>query len=116
MSEPNALQRLILDRKAEKDWTYAEIAQRGDMSKATVYKLATSDLDGLPRSTTMAALAKGLGLPERVVREAAVRATSTVTYTEDMNDWEKVVVGHSRELSEDQRRQVMALIEAMLGE
>ena len=113
---PNALQQLILDRKAEKGWTFADIGKRGGMSKATVYKLASKELDGLPRRTTIEALAKGLGLPVRVVRDAAIKSARMTTFTEDMNEWEQVIVGHSRELSEDQRRQVMALVEAMLGD
>lgn len=114
--KPNALQALILDRKKEKDWTYADIAQRGKMSKATVYKLATTELDGLPRRTTLDALARGLGLPVRVVRDAAVKSARMTTYAEDMNEWEQVIIGHSRELTEEQRHQVMRLVEAMLGE
>ena len=74
------LRQLILDRKAEKGWSYADIANRGKMSKATVYKLATAELDGIPRASTIEALAKGLGLPARVVREAALSASSTVSY------------------------------------
>jgi hypothetical protein len=116
MNQPNALQRMILDRKAEKDWTYDDISKRGGLPKATVYKLATKDLDGLPRAKTLSALAKGLGLPARVVREAAIKAATMTTYSEDMSEWEQVIVGHSRELTDEQRRQVMTLVEAMLGE
>lgn len=113
-TEPNALQRLILDRKAEKGWAYADIARRGGMSRATVYKLATTPTEGLPRRDTLTKLAKGLGLPQRVVREAAVRAARMTTYSEDMSEWEQVIIGHSRELTEEQRRQIMSLVEAML--
>lgn len=116
MTKPSALQQLIATRRAEKDWTYQDIATRGNMSKATVYKLATKELEGLPRRKTLESLAKGLGLPARVVREAAVKATRMTTYTEDMSEWEQVIVGHSRELSDDQRRQVMSLVEAMLDQ
>lgn len=114
MTKPNALQALIASRRAEKDWTYQDIADRGHMSKATVYKLATKELDGLPRKKTLESLAKGLGLPARVVREAAIKATRMTTYTDDMNEWEQIIVGHSRELTEEQRRHVMSLVEAML--
>ena len=112
----NPLQALIAERRAEKGWTYQDIATRGKMSKATVYKLATTDLEGLPRKATIDSLARGLGLPVRVVRDAAVKATRMSTWTEDLSEWEQVVIGHSRELSEDQRRQVMRLVEAMLGD
>lgn len=112
----NALQRLIAERRAEKGWSYADLAKRGSMSRSTIYKLATQELDGMPRSTTIDSLARGLGLPTRVVRDAAVQAARMGTYTEDLTDWEQVIVGHSRELTDDQRRQVMRLVEAMLGE
>lgn len=115
MTKPNALQALILDRKEEKGWTYDDIAKRGKMAKATVYKLATKELDGLPRRSTLDSLARGLNLPTRVVREAAVKSARMTTYTEDMSEWEQVIIGHSRELTEDQRRQVMSLVEAMLN-
>lgn len=116
IARAGGLRRLILDRKAEKGWSYSDIATRGNMSKATVYKLATANLDGLPRSSTIRALAKGLGLPTRVVREAALAERATTTYTEDMSEWEKVIIGHSRELTDAQRKQVMGLVEAMLDE
>lgn len=112
----NALQRLIAERRAEKGWSYADLANRGKMSRSTVYKLATQELDGMPRSTTIEALAHGLGLPVRVVRDAAVQAARMGTYTDDLSEWEQVIVGHSRDLTVDQRRQVMRLVEAMLGE
>lgn len=116
MTKPTTLQSLILDRKAEKGWAYADIAKRGKMSRATVYKLATQQLDGLPRQATISALARGLGLPVQVVRDAAIRSAQMSTYTEDMSDFEKVLIGHSRELTEEQRRQVLRLVEAMLGD
>ena len=112
----NELQRLIHERRAEKGWSYADIANRGKMSKATVYKLASQDLDGLPRRSTMEALARGLGLPVRVVRDAAMQAARMGVFNEDMTEWEQVIVGHSRELTDEQRHQVMRLVEAMLGE
>lgn len=114
MTKNNALAQMIQERRAEKGWTYADIATRGQMSKATVYKLATKELDGLPRRKTLEALARGLGLPARVVREAAVKAASMTTYTEDMSEWEKVLIGHSRDLTDEQRRQILRLVEAML--
>lgn len=112
----NALQQLIAERRAEKGWSYADIARRGRMSRSTVYKLASQDLDGMPRKATVESLARGLGLPVRVVRDAAVKAARMGTFTEDLTDWEQVVVGHSRELTPEQRHQVMRLIEAMLGD
>lgn len=111
-----ALQQLIHDRRVEKGWTYADIATRGKMSKATVYKLASQDIDGLPRRSTIEALARGLGLPVRVVRDAAIKGARMGTFTEDLSDWEQIIVGHSRDLTDEQRRQVMRLVEAMLGE
>lgn len=113
---PNALQRLIADRRAEKGWSYSDIATRGKMSRSTIYKIATQELDGMPRRTTLKALAKGLGLPERVVRDAAIQSARMGTFTEDLSEWEQVVIGHSRHLSDRQRKNVLDLVESMLDD
>jgi transcriptional regulator with XRE-family HTH domain len=113
---PNALQRLISDRRSERRWSYRDIAQRADMSPSTVYKLATTEYEGLPRASTLAQLAKGLGLPETVVREAALRSVCTNTRKSWTNTGREVLLAHAQDLSDDQVEHVNRYIDLMFGE
>lgn len=111
----NQLQRLIADRRADKRWSYRDIARRGGMSRSTVYKLATADYEGLPRGETLAQLAKGLGLPESTVREAALQSVRTKTTRSRTSQGRQILLGHAEELSEDQVEHVNRYIDLMFG-
>lgn len=111
----NQLQRLIADRRSEKGWSYRDIARRGKMSRSTVYKLATDEYTGLPRAETLTQLAKGLGLPESAVREAALHSLRTKTTRSQTSQGRQILVGHAEELTEAQIAHVNRYIDMMFG-
>lgn len=72
----NALQQLIQDwLDADPANTVGLLAHRGGISRNTVYAIMGRDTPaGLPRRSTLEGIAKGIGQPVAVVREAASRA------------------------------------------
>jgi transcriptional regulator with XRE-family HTH domain len=112
---PSALQRLIAERKAEKRWSYSDIATRGGMSRSTVHKLATMPYEGLPRHDTLSQLAKGLGLPVSAVREAALQSVRTRTTRARTSQGREILLGHAEELTEEQIEHVNRYIDMMFG-
>lgn len=116
-TEPNALARLIAERRRATGETYEEIGGRADMPKATVYKLATKPLVDMPKAETLAKLARGLALPLDVVTRAAQQATGYHVYTETLPDTDtQVLIAHFDALTPEQRRNVLALVTSMLDE
>lgn len=84
----NSLQRLIADYLSDNpDENYSTIAQRGGMSRSTVYSLAKKEeRRQTPHPETIRRLALGMGMQESVVRAAAgdaagYRATTTSEMT-----------------------------------
>ena len=112
----SALQRLIAERKAEKRWSYRDIARRGGMSRSTVHKLATAPYQGLPRHDTLAQLAKGLGLPVSAVQEVALRSVRTRTIRTQTSRGRMILLGHAEGLTEEQIEHVNRYIDMMFGE
>ena len=79
----NPLQRLIQQRMRERDWSYGEVARRGEVPRSTVYTLAiTRNLARPPRPATLDGLAKGLDVPVSAVRAAAAQSTGLHYYDE----------------------------------
>jgi transcriptional regulator with XRE-family HTH domain len=111
----SALQRLIAERKAEKRWSYRDIARRGGMSRSTVHKLATAPYEGLPRHDTLAQLAKGLRLPLSAVQEAALRSVRTQTTRTRTSRGREVLLGHAAELTDEQIEHVNDYIDLVFG-
>jgi transcriptional regulator with XRE-family HTH domain len=112
----NALQRLILDRLRERDWSYGAVARRGGISRSTVFYLATTqDLSRPPRPDTLEGLARGLELPIALVRAAAAEATGLHYYREnpEVDAETSAMMASFEELPPEQRRHVMALIESL---
>lgn len=117
----NPLQRLIRQRLHERGWSYGEVARRGALPRSTVYTLATTrNLARPPRSATIDALAKGLGMPVSAVRAAAAASTGLHYYDEapgqhgDADDREReLLIDSIDELSPEGRRHVAALVESL---
>jgi transcriptional regulator with XRE-family HTH domain len=112
----NALAQLILDRIAERGWSYGDVARRGGMPRSTVYNLARSaPLVRPPHPRTLESLATGLELPLEVVRSAAAAAAGFQVYDEDDVDPEvALLVASVGQLTDAERRHVAALVNSML--
>ena len=110
----NPLQRLILDRLAERGWSYGQVGRRGALSRHTVYNLATTaHLGRPPRAETIEKLATGLDVPVSVVQAAAVEA-SGLHYGEISVDQETaVLIASIDELTPEDRRVVAALVDSL---
>jgi transcriptional regulator with XRE-family HTH domain len=112
----NALQQLIRDRMEERGWSYADVGRRGGIPRSTVHHLATTErLRRPPHPVTLEGLASGLGLPLDTVRTAAASAAGLVAWKEPSADPEvEVLVAALSQLSTEDRRHVLALIESLL--
>ena len=115
MSKVTPLAKLILDRKDEQDWSFEDIAERGGLDRTTIHKLATKEtFDQPPRSKTLKALAKGLLLPESVVREAAAQSAGYKVYDETSDQGMRVLIGNLERLTDEQREVIAATVDSML--
>jgi transcriptional regulator with XRE-family HTH domain len=113
----NALQQLIRDRMAERNWSYGDIARLGGLPRSTVHNLATvPSLSRPPQPTTLEKLAHGLELPLDTVRAAAASAAGYAIWREDIADPDiDVLVASLTKLTADERRHVQALIQSLLN-
>ena len=117
----NPLQRLIQQRMRERDWSYGEVARRGEVPRSTVYTLATTrNLARPPRPATLDGLAKGLDVPVSAVRAAAAQSTGLHYYDEapagreHAGDPERdLLIASIDELTAEDRRHVAALVESL---
>jgi transcriptional regulator with XRE-family HTH domain len=73
------------DRTAE---SYSQIARRADLSKAKIGQLANSTQAHMPRQDTLEKLSQGLGLPIRVIQQAAMASAGLMP--EDYDTEQKV--------------------------
>lgn len=114
----NALARLILQRKAELDLTWDEIAERGGFSSHTiVYSLANKEtLKQPPRLETLERIAKALSVPLDVVKVAAVEASGLapqeVTTSLRHVDVLRIVAASLPNMSERDAKKLARLAEA----
>ncbi len=112
----NALQELIRTRMAERRWSYADVARQGGLPRSTVHHLATvEELRRPPHPATMEGLARGLEVPLDVVRGAAAAAAGLAAWREPTADPDiEVLVAALSQLSTDDRRHVLALVQSLL--
>jgi transcriptional regulator with XRE-family HTH domain len=108
---------------AERHWSYADIARRGELPRSTVHDLATNDRAGHrpPHPRTLQRLAAGLDLPVEQVRAAAAEAAGLSVWHESADDPRiaddpqiEVLVAALNRLTPDQRRHVAALVHSLL--
>ncbi|HYK70304.1 MAG TPA: helix-turn-helix transcriptional regulator [Streptosporangiaceae bacterium] len=113
--QPDALQRLIIDRMWELRRSYGDVARRGGLPRSTVHHLATQRRAGLPNPATLERLAAGLDLPVNVVRGAAAAAAGLILDTAAIDDPDiEVLVASLARLSPADRQHVAALVRSML--
>lgn len=112
----NALQQLIRRRLDERGWSYGDVSKRGGLPRSTVHHLATTEvIHRLPQPATLERLARGLELPLQAVRDAAAEAAGIHVYRDGGTGSEVAVLMASLEqLSADDRRHVVALVESLL--
>jgi hypothetical protein len=121
----NPLQQLIVDRMAEKGWSFSDIERRSRdpatgkarISRSRVHQLATVDrLHRVPKFEAIEGLAVGLDLPLRVVWDAAAAAVGGAglqhLYRQRSPDAE-VLIASYEELSPEQRQMVAAIVETL---
>jgi transcriptional regulator with XRE-family HTH domain len=119
----NPLRRLIHRRMRERNWSYGEVARRGELPRSTVYTLAmTQNLARPPRPSTLNALAKGLDVPVSAVRAAAAESTGMHYYDEvpvpadqeePADPDRELLIASIDELTAEDRRHVAALVESL---
>jgi transcriptional regulator with XRE-family HTH domain len=121
-ARPNLLRKLILARKDELRLTYHEIAARGGFSSHSVVAMLAQkqELRAMPRTDTIAGLARALEVPVDVVREAAAASAGYgvegLTTTLDASEDVRLVVSIMDGLPPADRRRVRRLIEAYVRE
>jgi transcriptional regulator with XRE-family HTH domain len=111
----NELAKLIAEVKESTGDSYADIADRADMPRSTVHKLATTNLATLPKLDTLERLARGLNVSVEVVTRAAQAATGYSVYEETTPDAKtQILISNISKLDPDQRAAVSALVQRLL--
>lgn len=119
MNAPHSLGQLIQSVEDSKGWTLREIARRVEksgrtMSHAYVARLKREPIRSISYET-LRALSIGLDLPERVVGDAALKAMG-VHDIESAGAGANVAIAQDPELSERDRRILLAVVREMQGE
>jgi transcriptional regulator with XRE-family HTH domain len=111
----NRLRSVIQQRLDERGWTRNHLADRSGVPRQTVYKLMRAEsLRALPADRTLAGLARGLDLPERMLRDAAAESIGIRIYDEPVSDPDmKVVIATMEKLTPARRRAIRKMVEAM---
>ena len=106
----NALQQLIFDYLASNPAeNYSTIARRGDMSRSTVYSLATkAERRQTPHPDTIASLARGMNMPASVVKAAAGVAAGYHGTTNELQTPRGRLVVEAAALLDDERLEALA--------
>lgn len=110
----NRLQNLIQQRLDERGWSRNHLATRSGVPRQTVYKLMRAELKDMPADRTLAGLAKGLNMPERLLYDAAAESIGIRIYDDPVSDPDtKVVIATMEKLSPARRRAIRKTVEAM---
>lgn len=110
----NPLQELIRAHCEARNETLADIAKRGGMSRQTLSALMNKGGGaGVPRATTLAKLATGLGLSLRVVQDAASEAALSRVDGDSFDRRVVVLIDHASKLSSDKVDVLLATARAL---
>lgn len=114
MSDQITLADLIADHQQRTGDSYAALAKRSGLSKAKIGQLALRDrVPHAPKPETLDKLARGLGLPRRVVQAAAL-VTAGYTTAAPIDDQRiELLVSHLQNLDEDALTAVEALVDRL---
>jgi transcriptional regulator with XRE-family HTH domain len=108
------LRELVRDLMAHRGLTYDDVAQRAGMSRATVHKIINEQNLHMPKPARLDAIASALGVPGRVIRQAAAESYGVYVYDESPDDATRALVTSIERLPEERRREIAALVQAML--
>jgi transcriptional regulator with XRE-family HTH domain len=98
------------DRTSE---SYSVIARKAGLSKAKVGQLANTAQVHMPRADTIEKLAKGLGLPLRVIQQAAMASAGITPEGYDAEQRVDLLASALRELQEDDLDTVAVVIQSL---
>lgn len=98
------------DRTGE---SYSDIARRADLSKAKIGQLATIRQNHMPRAYTLECISKGLGLPLRVIQQAALASAGIMPQEYDAEQRVDFLAGILRDFTEDDLETCAAVITSL---
>jgi transcriptional regulator with XRE-family HTH domain len=98
------------DRTGE---SYSDIARRAGCSKAKIGQLANIHQNHMPRADTLERISTGLGLPLRVIQQAALASAGIMPQEYDAAQRVDFLAGVLRDFSEDDLETCAAIIMAL---
>lgn len=93
-----------------------EISRRAGLSPGRVQQLVASPLLGMPQPDSIYGLSKGLQVPAAVIVERCLESLGLPHGTSNSGDPVRDEITRSVRLSARQRRELLALYDAMVGE
>jgi len=93
--------------------SYSIIAHRAGLSKAKIGQLASSEQAHMPRADTIEKLAAGLGLPLRVIQQAAMASAGIAPEGYDSEQRVDLLAALLRELSPEDLETAAAVIQSL---
>jgi transcriptional regulator with XRE-family HTH domain len=104
---------LIRQHQERTGESYSDIARRAELSKAKIGQLATVRQNHMPRAHTIESIARGLGLPLRVIQQAALASAGIMPQEYDAAQRVDFLAGVLRDFSEDDLETCAAIIMAL---
>ncbi|MEU4155679.1 helix-turn-helix transcriptional regulator [Actinoplanes sp. NPDC026670] len=106
--------RLIREYQERTGESYADIAKRGGLPKATVGQYVAKPLTAMPKPESLQKLAAGMRADITTVTRAAQQAAGYHVAEVDTPDGTRILISHFEQLSPDQQASVSALVEHLL--
>lgn len=113
MSKPLTLAELIRQHQDRTGDSYAVIARRAGLSKAKIGQLAQPDGHHMPRVDTLEKVAVGLGLPLRIIQQAALTTAGIAPESYDNEQKIDHLVAVLRELPPEDLETATMVVQAM---
>ncbi|MFJ1995254.1 helix-turn-helix domain-containing protein [Streptomyces asiaticus] len=109
------LSRLVRDRRAELGISLAKVAEASgdpDLAPSWISRLEHNQVKEIPGRRRLEALGRGLQLPPRQLARAAGAQYWGLSEEYAQDESARAIVDHLEDLSEPERRQLQAMIEA----
>jgi transcriptional regulator with XRE-family HTH domain len=104
---------LIRQHQERTGESYSDIARRAELSKAKIGQLATTKQNHMPRADTIERIAKGIGLPVRVIQQAALASAGIMPQEYSVEQRVDFLAGILRGFSQDDLETCAAVITAL---